>query len=165
MFCSSCGAAMKEGSTFCGTCGRPVESSAAQAPAAAVPGAVVPATSTPPIIQGGMMAARDTGLYAGFWLRVVASIIDGLIIGIPFRFYGYRDLCERHSTHSGTRHDAKSQSIPVHQPFLPAIVAASRFGLARHLVVLEPSRKLFVASDAWQKSAGPVCDRFVGSTG
>ena len=84
MFCSSCGAAVKEGSTFCGTCGRPVESSAAQTPAAATPGAVVPATSAPPIIQGGMLLTRDTGLYAGFWLRVVASIIDGLLIGIPF---------------------------------------------------------------------------------
>ncbi len=79
----SCGATVKEGSTFCGNCGTPVSYSAAQAPAGAA-AAVVPATSAPPIIQGGMAAARDTGLYAGFWLRVVAAIIDGLLIGIPF---------------------------------------------------------------------------------
>ena len=83
MFCSSCGATVKEGSTFCGNCGRPVSYSAAQAPAGAAAGGV-PATSAPPIVQGGTAVARDTGLYAGFWLRVVAAIIDGLIIGIPF---------------------------------------------------------------------------------
>jgi uncharacterized RDD family membrane protein YckC len=83
MFCSSCGATLKEGSTFCGTCGRPVGDSAAQAPAGPAAGGVL-ATGGPPIVQGGMMAARDTGLYAGFWLRVVAAIIDSLIIGIPF---------------------------------------------------------------------------------
>lgn len=83
MFCSSCGATVKEGSTFCGTCGKPVSDSAVQAPAAPAAGAVV-ATGGQPIVPGGMAAARDTGLYAGFWLRVVAAIIDGLLIGIPF---------------------------------------------------------------------------------
>ena len=83
MFCASCGATVKEDSTFCGTCGRPVGSSVAQAPAGPPAGGVL-ATGGPPIVQGGMMAARDTGLYAGFWLRVVAAIIDSLLIGIPF---------------------------------------------------------------------------------
>ena len=82
MFCSSCGATVKEGSTFCGTCGKPVSDSVAQAPAAPAAGAVV-AAGGPPIVQGGMTAARDTGLYAGFWLRVVAALIDGLLTGIP----------------------------------------------------------------------------------
>lgn len=84
MFCSSCGATVKEGSTFCGTCGKPVDSSAAQAPAGAASGSMV-STGGPPIVQGGV-AAPDTRLYAGFWLRVVAAIIDSLIIGIPFVF-------------------------------------------------------------------------------
>lgn len=83
MFCSSCGATLKEGSTFCGTCGKPVSDNVAQVPAAPAAGAVV-ATGGPPIVQGGMTAARDTGLYAGFWLRVVAALIDSLLIGIPF---------------------------------------------------------------------------------
>ena len=83
MFCSSCGATVKEGSTFCGTCGKPLSDTAAQAPATPTAGAVV-ATGGQPIVPGGMAAARDTGLYAGFWLRVVAALIDGLLIGIPF---------------------------------------------------------------------------------
>ena len=81
MFCSSCGATVKEGSTFCGTCGKPISDSVAQAPGVA---GVVAAGGPPSIVQGGMAAARDTGLYAGFWLRVVAALIDGLLIGIPF---------------------------------------------------------------------------------
>ena len=93
MFCSSCGATVKEGSTFCGNCGSPVTPGTVQAAAPVAAGGAqvgavlaggVPATSAPPIIQGGMAAARDTGLYAGFWLRVVAALIDGLLIGIPF---------------------------------------------------------------------------------
>ncbi|HEV3482813.1 MAG TPA: RDD family protein [Candidatus Acidoferrales bacterium] len=84
MFCSSCGATVKESSTFCGTCGKPISDSVAQAPAAPAAGAVVAAGGPPPIVQDGMAAARDTGLYAGFWLRVVAALIDGLLIGIPF---------------------------------------------------------------------------------
>ena len=83
MFCSSCGAAVKEGSTFCGNCGSPVTPGVTQAPTVAA-AVAVPAASAPPIVPGGMAAARDTGLYAGFWLRVVAAIIDGLLIGIPF---------------------------------------------------------------------------------
>ena len=83
MFCSSCGATVKEGSTFCGTCGKPVSDNVAQVPAAPAAGAVVVAAG-PPIVQSGMTAARDTGMYAGFWLRVVAALIDSLLIGIPF---------------------------------------------------------------------------------
>jgi uncharacterized RDD family membrane protein YckC len=83
MFCSSCGATVKEGSTFCGTCGKPVSDNVAQVPAAPAAGVVV-AAAGPPIVQGGMTAARDTGMYAGFWLRVVAALIDSLLIGIPF---------------------------------------------------------------------------------
>lgn len=37
-----------------------------------------------PVIPGGMAAGRDTGVYAGFWLRFVAAIIDGIVIGIPY---------------------------------------------------------------------------------
>jgi uncharacterized RDD family membrane protein YckC len=86
MFCSSCGAMVKEGAAFCGSCGRPV---AASSPAQPLPGAVasgapVAAAGTAPIVQPARMPARDTGLYAGFWLRFVAAIIDILLILIPY---------------------------------------------------------------------------------
>jgi uncharacterized membrane protein len=42
-FCTKCGAAVAEGSTFCGSCGRPVNSSANATPAG--PGPALPASS------------------------------------------------------------------------------------------------------------------------
>jgi uncharacterized RDD family membrane protein YckC len=89
MFCSSCGATVKEGTAFCGTCGKPIVGySIAQAsPAAVASGFPVGAAVGPtPSSPGGRAAVRDTGLYAGFWLRFVAAIIDGLLMGIPYAF-------------------------------------------------------------------------------
>jgi uncharacterized RDD family membrane protein YckC len=69
--CSSCGAATADGSAFCGSCGRPIIGySVAQASAAA------PAVGAAPEV-----AAAATRTYAGFWLRFVAYVIDGLIVG------------------------------------------------------------------------------------
>ena len=80
MICASCGATAKEGAAFCGSCGKPIIGySVGQASAGA--------SSAGPIATGGSAAAGgDTGRYAGFWLRLVAAIIDGLILGIPFAF-------------------------------------------------------------------------------
>ena len=79
MFCSSCGAKTVEGAVFCGACGRPVGTAAAGsspvAPAAA--GTGFPAA---PVAAGGGTK------YAGFWLRVVAALIDGLALAIPMGF-------------------------------------------------------------------------------
>jgi uncharacterized RDD family membrane protein YckC len=68
MFCSVCGGEVQSTDRFCPKCGQTV-SYAAPAAYAAQPG-----VSAPP-----MMAHR----YAGFWLRFVAYLIDGLIVGIP----------------------------------------------------------------------------------
>jgi uncharacterized RDD family membrane protein YckC len=69
MFCSKCGTNVAEGAGFCGSCGQPVGG------AVAGPGAVA--------IPAGYVAVRPTVAFAGFWLRVVAAIIDGFVIGIP----------------------------------------------------------------------------------
>lgn len=73
MFCSSCGATVPEGSGFCGSCGRPMVGFSVGQPAAVAAG-----VGTVP-----MVAAPAGTLYAGFWLRVVAAIIDGILLGIP----------------------------------------------------------------------------------
>jgi uncharacterized RDD family membrane protein YckC len=76
MICSSCGATVADGTAFCGSCGRPVVGYAVgQSPSAA-----------PMVSQAAPMAGVSTAganVYAGFWLRFVAAIIDGLVLGIP----------------------------------------------------------------------------------
>jgi uncharacterized RDD family membrane protein YckC len=74
MFCSKCGSNLTPGTAFCQVCGTAVSPAAAAIPAAAGSAATVGAVSPhwlPPV----------TRAYAGFWLRFVAHIIDGLIIG------------------------------------------------------------------------------------
>jgi len=79
MICASCGATAKEGAAFCGACGKPIIGyNVGQASAGSIPGGAV--------VAGGAVAGGDTGRYAGFWLRFVAAIIDGLILGVPFGF-------------------------------------------------------------------------------
>jgi uncharacterized RDD family membrane protein YckC len=86
MFCSRCGTSLAEGATFCTSCGTPIGSLAPPAavnapvgvPPAAYPtaGAMMPPSGAVPMV---MVPAVP---YAGFWLRVVAYLLDGLIIGI-----------------------------------------------------------------------------------
>ena len=84
MFCSRCGAALVEGAAFCPACGTPVPAAAVVAApiAAALPpfptsAPVAPAgyapTGAPIAVPFALMAP-----YAGFWLRFVAYVIDGL---------------------------------------------------------------------------------------
>jgi uncharacterized RDD family membrane protein YckC len=77
MFCTRCGLRVEEGVRFCKNCGQEVGSPAPAAPfgenAALQPSAVTAPVSAPLP-------------YAGFWIRFVALLIDGLILGIPFMF-------------------------------------------------------------------------------
>jgi uncharacterized RDD family membrane protein YckC len=88
MFCSSCGATVKEGIAFCGSCGKPIvgynlgqgsASAMVSVPAQAAGGAIT---------RAGELPTRDTGLYAGFWLRLLADVIDNILLGIPYGLLG-----------------------------------------------------------------------------
>lgn len=107
MYCSKCGTQLSDGTLFCTNCGQPVQSSSSQTPAVHDP---IPPTAAPPAAynppapppgqqpfrqqpiqqqvdpqqpgQYGWQAPRAAVAYAGFWLRVVAFIIDGIILGI-----------------------------------------------------------------------------------
>jgi uncharacterized RDD family membrane protein YckC len=70
MFCSRCGLKVDEGNRFCQSCGQEVGVTAVAAQSAPPPAAPVMASKRFP--------------YGGFWLRLVAYFIDGLILGIPF---------------------------------------------------------------------------------
>lgn len=73
MFCSKCGAALAANSGFCQTCGTPVAR-----PALATP----PAMAVSPHAGVGAIAYASNVTYAGFWLRFVAYLVDGFILGI-----------------------------------------------------------------------------------
>jgi uncharacterized RDD family membrane protein YckC len=76
MYCSKCGASVADSAAFCPSCGQPTGAvPAGERPAAAVAGAPV---SGPAMAPG--WAARPSVSYAGFWLRVVAFIIDAIVL-------------------------------------------------------------------------------------
>jgi uncharacterized RDD family membrane protein YckC len=91
MYCSRCGAATAENATFCGHCGQSLGDSPAQpvgvapipAPVFSAPGVAVgaPPMTAPvapmPAYPAGVSAVQP---YAGFWLRLVAYIIDSIIL-------------------------------------------------------------------------------------
>ena len=66
MFCSRCGLKVEDGVRYCTACGQEVGSPV-----------------TPPQISSSVPAPAPQR-YAGFWLRFVAHLIDGVVLGIPF---------------------------------------------------------------------------------
>jgi uncharacterized RDD family membrane protein YckC len=92
VYCSKCGSLVEDGAAFCPACGQPARLSAsgsAVLPAAASsttlpvgydPNVYPTASQTaPPVVY-----ARPSVQYAGFWLRVVAYLIDSIILGLGF---------------------------------------------------------------------------------
>jgi uncharacterized RDD family membrane protein YckC len=88
MYCSKCGANVVEGAGFCAACGAPMSLSSSGAPGAnppVTPGYVQPA-SVPPTYSVAVPSAsqgaaiHSTVGYAGFWLRLVAALIDFVLI-------------------------------------------------------------------------------------
>lgn len=96
MYCSKCGANLAAGTVFCGSCGTPAGRPAAP-----------PAVASPYADPAGLAASRGF-VFAGFWLRFVAALIDGLIMSfalvvliIPLIFLTgfaahFGDLAQRH---------------------------------------------------------------------
>jgi uncharacterized RDD family membrane protein YckC len=75
MFCSRCGVQVVEGHRFCQACGQEVGATMTAAP---------PAVSAPPPPIPVSAPVAPPLPYAGFWERVAAYFIDGLILGVPF---------------------------------------------------------------------------------
>jgi uncharacterized RDD family membrane protein YckC len=77
MYCSKCGTNVTDGAAFCSACGQPTAPAPTIAPAAARPAPGLPASYAPPVLAPILPSP-----YAGFWLRVVAHLIDDLVLGI-----------------------------------------------------------------------------------
>jgi uncharacterized RDD family membrane protein YckC len=83
MFCSRCGVQVVEGNRYCQACGQEVGVAvvAVSPPESPASPAFTPAVESSAPVSA---AARAPLPYAGFWERVAAYLIDGLILGIPF---------------------------------------------------------------------------------
>ncbi len=76
MFCTKCGAAVAADAAFCPSCGTSL-----MRPALATPvGGMV---NVPPNVGvAGFSVTHGGVIYAGFWLRVVAYLLDKVLIGV-----------------------------------------------------------------------------------
>src|ERR1700730_8437734 len=79
MFCSKCGANVTDGAAFCSACG---QLTSAVMPVGTAPAG--PAPGLPAPYAAPALAPVLPSPYAGFWLRVVAHLIDDLLLGIGF---------------------------------------------------------------------------------
>jgi uncharacterized RDD family membrane protein YckC len=79
MFCSKCGTNITDGAAFCSACGQPA---AGVTPAGSAAAPVPPAPGLPAPYTAPTLAPPLASPYAGFWLRVVAHLIDDVLLGI-----------------------------------------------------------------------------------
>jgi uncharacterized RDD family membrane protein YckC len=85
VYCSKCGNNLSDDATFCGRCGTQIGLTPALAPAAAAPLAAQVPAGLPPgsyVVSGQAVYAQQPVMYAGFWLRVLAYLIDTIILGV-----------------------------------------------------------------------------------
>jgi uncharacterized RDD family membrane protein YckC len=82
MFCSRCGAQMDPSEAFCRSCGAPSGLVTPAVPYAGSGGAVVGIPAPPPPSVNYVPPPAQS-LYAGFWLRLVAYMIDAAVLGVP----------------------------------------------------------------------------------
>ncbi len=80
---------MENGVAFCPACGQPALSSAVPNAGMAAPSSSVGATvgGYAPVVPSAaapVAYGRPVVQYAGFWLRVVAHLIDGIVFGLAF---------------------------------------------------------------------------------
>lgn len=95
MYCTKCGSAVGDTAAFCGACGQLVAGAGPSGGAGIAPVYSAPPPATPQATQPfsappGAPPAQPYGFvvlpspYAGFWLRLVAHVIDSLLIGFGF---------------------------------------------------------------------------------
>jgi len=79
VYCSKCGSEISPTTAFCSTCGQAI---AVLTPVPAIPSLspVDPNLYAQPVVPASYGAVA----YAGFWLRFVAYLIDGVISGLAF---------------------------------------------------------------------------------
>ncbi len=85
MYCVKCGQQVPDSDRFCTRCGAPMELAAAPQPVAAPPVPVsqpIPVPQPVPQAVPSWPAVAQPLRYAGFWRRFIATLIDGVIVGL-----------------------------------------------------------------------------------
>ncbi|MGA7295692.1 MAG: RDD family protein [Terriglobales bacterium] len=81
LYCNKCGAQNAAGSQFCSRCGASTNPTPGVTPQAAVSTPAPSPYSPPPVAFAGATPAMAVR-YGGFWIRVVAAIIDFIILRV-----------------------------------------------------------------------------------
>ena len=86
MYCSKCGGVMADGAALCSNCGQAfaVAAAVARAPMMSSPVAAPIAGGVAAVPAYAGYAAVPRVVYAGFWVRFLAFLIDNAVIGIGF---------------------------------------------------------------------------------
>ena len=93
MYCSKCGSLVEDGAAFCPACGQalqPAASTSAGLPVGASSAAALPPgygpNAYPAVSQTAprVVYPASSVQYAGFWLRVVAYLIDSVVMSLGF---------------------------------------------------------------------------------
>lgn len=152
MFCSSCGKQTADTSAFCGSCGRPVVGySVGGSSSAAVP-AYAEGAGGGSAVAMASAAQAGTSSYAGFWLRFVAAIIDGLVLGIPITILVFMSIA---SMLPAFIHSA--QDNPQNPQVVMALIASMLPRIFFIIVVALAGGWLYwglMESSAWQATLG-----------
>jgi len=80
MYCSKCGSTIASNTAFCPICGAAVQPAMAPASAGAPIGTIAAPVAAGEISPHWIPPVTRT--YAGFWLRFVAHLIDGFLLGV-----------------------------------------------------------------------------------
>jgi len=145
VFCSKCGAAIAADSAFCVSCGTPQARPALGAPAAVT----VPSN----VGVAGYSAGRGQFLYGGFWLRFVAYLIDGLIMGVAIIAL----FIPLAAITGAAAHLRGLEDAPRHGEVDPALVAAILsvvFTLLGAALLITWLYHAYFESSAWQATVG-----------
>ena len=79
MFCSKCGTNVTDGAAFCSACGQPIS---VVTPVPTAPARLTSGLSPAYVASAPALEPTLPSPYAGFWLRVVAFLIDRVLLAI-----------------------------------------------------------------------------------
>lgn len=80
MYCSKCGANLAADAAFCGSCGTPAGRQTVVVPVRPAPPGYSPTVATSAYADPAGLLTSRSFTYAGFWLRFLAALIDGVIL-------------------------------------------------------------------------------------